>query len=373
LAWERSAATIGLQAEVHRSAQRQFTPNEKTLLARTESFEFTDAQAPQGRQYYALVLTSGAQRNQPAYARVAVPSPAPPPAPVEVRADAASCSIKLQWKAPTDRKLAYHVYRVGPDGKELQKLTEKPVRLTRFTDVGIESTAPRTYVVRAVSPRGVEGKPAAPVTAAALLIKAPVFTALAASGGKGFFYSGEVLAGRLHGKAVSVDGMFEFKDGGHATFPHRKEFELGQPLSVECWVWLDQPGKSPVLASCGEWRQNGWFLQRLGGVWRWHLGGLDCDGGKTTTNQWVHLAATFDGKTARLYENGVQVSEVKGDVRTGVWPGELHIGQYSASPGPDFQVTGRMTEVKIYHRPLTPAEIAEAAKAKQADARVAAK
>jgi hypothetical protein len=37
------------------------------------------------------------------------------------------------------------------------------------------------------------------------------------------------------------------------------------------------------------------------------------------------------------------------------------VGQYSGQPGPDFQVTGRMAGVKIYHRPLEAAEIAQAA------------
>ena len=139
---------------------------------------------------------------------------------------------------------------------------------------------------------------------------------------------------------------------------------MGQPLSIECWVWLDQPGKSPVLVSCGEWRGAGWFLQRLGDQWRWHVGGVDCDGGKTAVGRWVHLATIFDGQNLRLFEDGVQVAEAKGPVKTDAWPGELHIGQYSASPSDDFRVTGRIAGVKIYHRPLAAAELAEAAKKK---------
>ena len=44
------------------------------------------------------------------------------------------------------------------------------------------------------------------------------------------------------------------------------------------------------------------------------------------------------------------------------WPGELLVGQYSGQPHPDFQVTGRIAGVKIYHRPLEPAEVAEMCK-----------
>jgi hypothetical protein len=39
----------------------------------------------------------------------------------------------------------------------------------------------------------------------------------------------------------------------------------------------------------------------------------------------------------------------------------LHIGQYSGQPGPEFQVTGRIADVKIYHRPLDAAEVARLA------------
>ena len=62
-----------------------------------------------------------------------------------------------------------------------------------------------------------------------------------------------------------------------------------------------QPGRMPVVVSCGVWNQAGWFLQRLGGVWRWHVGGVDCDGGQPAEGRWMHLAAVYDGQSLRLY------------------------------------------------------------------------
>jgi hypothetical protein len=364
LAWERSSRTIGLQAEVHRSSQRRFIPGPDTLLTRTDLAEAADPLAPAGRQYYALVLVSDPDRSQPAFASVSVPRPSPPPPPVAVRATPASCSIRLNWQTPPGQRLAYHVYRATPGQPEPRKLTEKPVRSSCYVDSGLESQVPCSYVIRAVNHRGLESKPTPPVTAVALFIREPVFTAAAGPEVQGRLHGGETLAGRLHGKALAVNGTFEFKDGGHATFPHRGEFELGQPFAVECWIWLDKPGKSPVLASCGEWRQTGWFLQRLGECWRWHVGGLDCDGGRPALGRWVHLVGSFDGKTARLFEDGVQVAEVAGTARTDAWPGELHLGQYSAGPSEDFQVTGRLAGLKLYHRPLAGTEVAEAARTK---------
>jgi hypothetical protein len=364
LAWERSARTIGLEAEIHRGARRRFTPGPETFLARTGLAEYTDKAAPSGWQDYALVLLSGPERSKPAYATVAVPWPARPPAPVAVAATAASCSVRLRWESPPDRWLTYNVYASQPGLKDLRKLNAKPIRGPSYLDCGLEGEGPRTYVVRAVNHRGLESKPAASVTASPRFIKEPVFVTEIELAARGRLFDGEMLPGQMHGKAVCAGGVLEFKEGGHVTFPHRLEFELGQPLSVECWVWLDKPGKSPVLVSCGEWRQSGWFLQRLGETWRWHVGGVDCDGGRPATGRWVHLMGTFDGKATRLFEDGVQVAEGQGSPRTDAWPGELHLGQYSAGPADDFQVNGRIAGARIYHRALPASEAAAAAQRK---------
>ncbi|MBM4088936.1 MAG: LamG domain-containing protein, partial [Planctomycetes bacterium] len=156
-------------------------------------------------------------------------------------------------------------------------------------------------------------------------------------------------------------GVLDLRSGGHVTFPHHEHFDVAQPLSVVCWVWFDQPGRIPVLVSCGAWNQAGWFLQRLGGVWRWHVGGVDCDGGQPAEGRWMHLAAVYDGQMLSLYQDGVQVAQRASSVNPSVWPGELHVGQYSGQPTADYQVTGRLTGVRLYHRPLDAQEVAEQA------------
>jgi hypothetical protein len=226
----------------------------------------------------------------------------------------------------------------------------------------LELNVPNRYVVRAVSLRGVLSKPSEPVEATAEAIMEPMFSADLSGTTEGQLYGGQAWAGKLHGAARIADGSLDLKKGGHITFPHRPTFDLGQPISVECWVWLDQLGKMPVVVSSGHWQQAGWFLQQLGGVWRWHVGGIDCDGGQPPVGRWVHLVGTYDGRTARLYEDGKLLTEIPGAANTASWPGDLHVGQYSGMPGPDFQVTGRIAGVKLYHRPLNAEEVAEAAK-----------
>ncbi|MCF7958729.1 MAG: hypothetical protein K9M57_09810, partial [Phycisphaerae bacterium] len=82
LQWTPSALTIGLISEIHRSSEKEFTPNERTLIAHTELFGITDKTPPAGIQYYALQLLdeygnrSGLSRTQ---VQVKMPPPPMPP------------------------------------------------------------------------------------------------------------------------------------------------------------------------------------------------------------------------------------------------------------------------------------------------------
>ena len=70
--------------------------------------------------------------------------------------------------------------------------------------------------------------------------------------------------------------------------------------------------------------------------------------------QWQHLAATFDGTTARFYVDGVRGGDpgVSGSVgSSNTW----RIGAYGSSPGGFFD--GLIDDVRIYNRALTPGEI----------------
>jgi hypothetical protein len=154
--------------------------------------------------------------------------------------------------------------------------------------------------------------------------------------------------------------VLDLEKGGHATLPGDTCFALTQPLSVECWVWFEEPGEMPVVVSCGVWKQAGWFLQKLGGAWRWHVGGVDCDGGRPAMRRWLHVVGTFDGRAVCLYENGRLLARKEGSFITTPWSGELHVGQYSGGAGGPYQVRGRVAGLKIYHRPLGADEVAAA-------------
>jgi hypothetical protein len=74
---------------------------------------------------------------------------------------------------------------------------------------------------------------------------------------------------------------------------------------------------------------------------------------RLTANTWVHLAATYDGTTQRLYVNGAEVASraQSGAIQTSANP--LRIG--GSTFGEYFQ--GRIDEVRIYNRALSVVEI----------------
>ncbi len=362
LAWERSARTIGLEAEVHRSDAGNFTPSESTLLATTTLGRHLDETAPTGAQHYALVLASGEERSKPAYVSVTVPTPPPPTAPVALKAEPASFSVRLSWNAPADPVAGYYVERRKADSGQFERITPDPVRQTALVDGGIEPKVRHTYRVRSVSRRGIESEPTAEASAEAIIIREPVFEASLDGKIEAALHGGESIAGKRHGPAKAASGQLDLAGGGHVTFKHDARFELGQPFSLECWVRLDKPSQMPVLVSCGRWRESGWFLQSIGGRWRWHVAGIDCDGGRSALGRWIHLVGTFDGRTARLFEDGRQVAEASGEAVATVWPGDLYLGQYSGGAADSYQVLGRLAGVKLYHRPLQAKEAETASK-----------
>ena len=79
--------------------------------------------------------------------------------------------------------------------------------------------------------------------------------------------------------------------------------------------------------------------------------------GTLAAGTWHHVAATYDGATMRLYQDGVEVGSAP---RTGAVFQAPNVDAYiGANPGASNQVfDGRIDEVKIFGRALTPAEIA---------------
>ena len=352
LDWERSARTIGLESEVHRGDKKDFTPGAKTLLSQSLLAHFVDKKPPGGTQHYALVLLSGDVRSAPARAVVTVPPPRPPAAPVGLTATPGIGSVELRWQQVQSPKTRYHVYRSKPPGGQSKQLTTEPIVELRYSDATAPVGVKHAYTIRAVSERGGTSGPSQSAAAALPEVRDPLFTAAFTANAEAALYGGGKARGTLHGKAKIApdEKALDLRNGGYATFAHRGEFDLTGKFSLACRVKLGSTGKGqiPIVASCGLWNKAGWFLQRIGSGWRWHVGGIDCDGGAPAPGKWTELVGTFDGRTARLYQDGRLVATKAGKANRTPWSKPLHVGQYSGGVAPSFQVNGLISNVRIY-------------------------
>jgi prepilin-type N-terminal cleavage/methylation domain-containing protein len=150
-------------------------------------------------------------------------------------------------------------------------------------------------------------------------------------------------------------GSRDFVDVGVGT---NSPVDLTRALSIEAWV---NPTSNRQFGGIVDKLRNGFANQQYA-LYYWNgtlalrlvIDGvlIDTAWGGLQINRWTHVAATWDGTTARLYADGVQVATraVSGVLTGGSGP--LRIGTHSIHP---FQ--GRLDEVAIYDRALTPAEV----------------
>lgn len=140
----------------------------------------------------------------------------------------------------------------------------------------------------------------------------------------------------------------------------------GAPFSLEMWALAEPPVPGAYPRLLAKERRNGsrdgWLLTGhpdgsltyeayVGGV---HVGGVG--GPPLPAGSWHHIVVTSDGSTARIYYDGAEV----GEEPAGAPPdttAPLRIG--STGNGHHSFWRGRLDEVAIYTRALTPVEVAE--------------
>ncbi len=381
LTWPRSRHTWGLAFDVYRGDTPNFEIGSDTLLAPTKLCSYIDDDDLQpGKVYYAIVCDNGRQRSGPLYTSLDV-GPVPPPDRVTALvAQPGPGTVRLSWNPLDLRGVRYAVVRAVAGSDDFQPISAEPVsgstlvdfafdvwaagRVSDVARAGTEQPLMPTmrYRVCAVNRRGVSGEFSEIVESApGHLPLDPIFettkdspdsirsTSLPES-------DGEPLKARLTGSAAYADGVFQFPGDGHVSYPHSDRFNLGSGpgLTVECRVCFTGDSKMPVVVSAGHWRQAGWFLQQIGNNWRWHIGGVDCDGGrKPQLGEWTRLRATWDGSRAQLFQDETLVADVPCRPQLNAWPGPMMIGQYTGGPSVDYQVIGKVSDVKIYARAVS--------------------
>jgi hypothetical protein len=88
-------------------------------------------------------------------------------------------------------------------------------------------------------------------------------------------------------------------------------------------------------------------------AWSHHLSGDE----PLPTGRWVHLAATFDGTTMRLYMDGTECGTMSRPGALLPTDGRLVLGNYELDHPSYFQ--GLLDDVRIYRRVLSGDDIKE--------------
>jgi hypothetical protein len=386
LNWESSARMIGLIAEVHRGTKAKFKPDATTLIGRTERSTLCDTNPPPGTVHYAVIFVSdpaetcGTMKSGAVYDYQHKPEPTAMSAgarcpltsfkpmrskPIWVshvkkasvtqqnlkpRANAGNGSIALSWDVQGIAGLEqYDVYGQSEEGA-IAKLNKSPLNVPAFTDSKFHQQKRTQYIVIILAPGTGTVTPkkedASWVTAQANPPQnAPVFKLVPHA------------AGLTLGKGASfTNGVLDIKGEGCAVINPMPVFN-GDPFSVIMEIYFDEMGQMPVVLGMGDYMGAGWLLQSIGQKWRFHLGGVSCDGGTIAPGKWLRVLLTFDGTTACVYQDGNKAGEaaVTGDILP--YSGKGYIGQYTASLEPPYQFTGKIRLLEIYTRVIeTPAQ-----------------
>ena len=131
------------------------------------------------------------------------------------------------------------------------------------------------------------------------------------------------------------------------SYSNKSEYNYNRKMTVDFWVKFDDLSEMPIPISFGAWGDSGWFVQCLGGGWRWHISGTDCDGGRPELGKWHHIVATYDGKYMRLWQDDLLVAERPVAISYKPGGGDRVIGQYSAGAADQYKFKGEIKDVKI--------------------------
>jgi Exo-beta-D-glucosaminidase Ig-fold domain/Concanavalin A-like lectin/glucanases superfamily/Glycosyl hydrolases family 2/Glycosyl hydrolases family 2, TIM barrel domain len=134
------------------------------------------------------------------------------------------------------------------------------------------------------------------------------------------------------------------------------------PFSVSGWLRLSRrvPGSTVVVAIGDSSSSNSWRgLKLVDGSLRLVLGGTEVGAAQLEAQHWYAVAATYDGKTGRLYVDGQELGSAA--AQTPRAAPRLELAPTATSPGPAAHFGGELAEFSISRSVLSPSAIAELA------------
>lgn len=180
--------------------------------------------------------------------------------------------------------------------------------------------------------------------------------------------------GRLGGKALYFNNDINCKERPMATVmvPTAEHFDFSKPFTVMCWFKCSEKlrgnmqytifGNTPTDYGPGIRLVYSWGALRL------NLGqGTSKTSGSMSVSQskvkvalgcWNHVAVSYDGKTVRIFYNGIEAAAAERPVYP-TKPRMFSIGTYN---GNAYCFSGAISDFKLYDKALSPEAVLKLAK-----------
>ena len=162
-------------------------------------------------------------------------------------------------------------------------------------------------------------------------------------------------------RGLDFDGVDDM-----VVVPDAAGLDLTTSLSLEAWVKVPSlPGTSVALVSKARSSVGSGFalLLHTGGVIKFNLNDnttnveANAPSGTLVANQWMHIAGSWDGTTARLYVDGQLMASAAASITLQNSTEDLRIGQLAS--GLPWALTGSVDEVRVWSDARTQTEIAQ--------------
>ena len=160
------------------------------------------------------------------------------------------------------------------------------------------------------------------------------------------------------GTALNFDGSNDYVDVGTGS-----DLDINDAITVETWINTSENKAVQFIAGRGDTGYSGWFLSWEEGTIQFKVGSGSAEVRPVypgnQINTWYHVVGTYDRTSAKLYINGENKDTVPftspinyGSIAR-TWIGQIPGG--GGTPARYFN--GKIDEVRIYNRSLSPEEI----------------
>ncbi len=184
----------------------------------------------------------------------------------------------------------------------------------------------------------------------------------------------------LFGGAIQMDG-YEFVSNTIVDVPYDASFApIENSVTVMAWV-----NRSDLQYNVGIMSHDypAMFFGFHNSLYKWEFptdsgGSVNCYAGYSPADEWVHIAATYDGTTARLFANGVEICTQLASGNIEINPADPNFSSFTTSgfyekrsvaelsglvsytpngSGVTDEITGKIDELKVYNKALGAEEI----------------